>query len=61
MGNKGFSRKTSTVLLLNPDKTLAAFGYKAEDRYNQLAAENKHKEWYYFQKFKVKLHGEKVT
>ena len=60
MGTKGFSRKTSTVLLLNPDKEFAAFGYEAEEQYSQLAAEEMHKDWYYFEKFKMKLHGEKV-
>ena len=59
-GNKGFSMKTPTVLLLSPDKKFAAFGYEAEDRYNQLALNNEHKEWFYFRRFKMKLHGEKV-
>ena len=59
-GTKGFSKKTPTVLLLNPDKEFQAFGYDAEDIYNQLAAENEHKEWFYFRRFKMKLHGEQV-
>ena len=59
-GTKGFSKKTPTVLLLNPDKEFEAFGYEAEEIYNHLAAENEHKDWYYFRRFKMKLHGEQV-
>ena len=59
-GTKGFSKKTPTVLLLNPEKGFEAFGYEAEEQYNELAAENEHKDWYYFRRFKMKLHGEQV-
>ena len=59
-GNKGFSKKTPTVLLLDPDKKFEAFGYEAEEMYNQLAADKEHKDWFYFRRFKMKLHGEKV-
>ncbi|KAK3090679.1 hypothetical protein FSP39_013656 [Pinctada imbricata] len=58
-GNVGFSRKTPTVLLLNPDGKFEAFGFEAEEMYNQLAVEKEHEEWYYFRRFKMKLHGEK--
>ena len=54
---KGFSSKTPTVLLLNPEKGFEAFGYEAEERYSELALEDKHKNWYYFRLFKMKLHG----
>ena len=59
-GGKGFSKKTPTVLLLDPDKKFEAFGYEAEEMYNQLAAEKEHTDWYYFRRFKMKLHGEQV-
>ncbi|KAK3098843.1 hypothetical protein FSP39_023608 [Pinctada imbricata] len=59
-GKVGFSRKTPTILLLNPKQEFEAFGFEAEDIYNELAVEKEHKKWYYFRQFKMCLHGEKV-
>ncbi|XP_061169337.1 heat shock 70 kDa protein 12B-like [Saccostrea echinata] len=50
------SLKTSTCVLLNPDKTLNSFGYEAEDIYADLASENIHRNYFYFEHFKMKLH-----
>lgn len=50
------SLKTPTVLLLDNNKKFVAFGYEAEERYGELAAEEKHKKHYYFRRFKMLLH-----
>ena len=48
-------------MLIEPDgKTLLAFGYDAETKYAKLAAANKHRNHYYFKRFKMLLHGNKV-
>ncbi|KAK3097633.1 hypothetical protein FSP39_011566 [Pinctada imbricata] len=60
-GNIGFSRKTPTVLLLDSNQEFVAFGFEAEQMYNQLAVDQEHEEYYYFRRFKMKLHGEKVV
>lgn len=50
------TEKTSTVVLIKPDgKTLEAFGYDAEDRYDELDNEKQHG-YYYFTRFKMKLY-----
>ncbi|KAK3593606.1 hypothetical protein CHS0354_018704 [Potamilus streckersoni] len=51
------SLKTPTCVLLQPDKTFSHFGYEAEDKYKELAEQKKHKDWYYFRRFKMILHN----
>ncbi|KAL5011976.1 hypothetical protein ScPMuIL_010527 [Solemya velum] len=51
------SCKTPTALLLTPDRKLDKFGYEREDKYLDLAAEDKHKDWYFFSRFKMLLHN----
>ncbi|XP_062601647.1 heat shock 70 kDa protein 12B-like [Saccostrea cucullata] len=53
------SSKTPTCLLLNPDKTFNSFGYEAQDKYADLASEERHREYLYFEHFKMTLHYEK--
>lgn len=60
-GGQLISLKTPTVLLLTPDKKLEAFGYDAEDKYGQLAADGEHKDYYYFRRFKMKLYQREVS
>ena len=60
-GGQLISLKTPTILLLNKNKTFQAFGYEAEDQYGQLAADNEHKDYYYFRRFKMKLYSLKVA
>ncbi|KAK3603241.1 hypothetical protein CHS0354_007571 [Potamilus streckersoni] len=61
IGGEHFSPKVPTTVLIRPDgKTLEAFGYEAEDRYADLVEEGKHKCWYYFEKFKMKIFNNKV-
>lgn len=50
------SKKTPTSLLLNPDQTFKSFGFEAEETYASHAAEDKHHELFFFQKFKMYLH-----
>ncbi|XP_045172708.2 heat shock 70 kDa protein 12B-like [Mercenaria mercenaria] len=59
------TEKTPTVVLIKPDgQTLEAFGYDAENRYKDLIDEEEHENYYYFQRFKMKLHknlGENIN
>ena len=56
------SLKTSTCVLLKPDKTFHSFGYDAEQQYAYVASSDtgEHKEWYYFRHFKMQLFDKKV-
>lgn len=49
------SHKTPTCALFNKNKELIAFGYEAEKRFTELTEENKHQDYYYFQRFKMNL------
>jgi len=54
------SQKTATSLLLNPQGEFDKFGYEAETKYAELAAEVKHEGWRLFRQFKMLLHNNKV-
>ncbi|WAQ98321.1 HS12B-like protein [Mya arenaria] len=62
-GGKLISHKTPTVLLLNPDKSFAAFGYAAEEKYKTLCEDAKERErstlksYYYFRRLKMRLYS----
>lgn len=47
--------KTPTVVLMQPDCTFHSFGEDARKHYKQLMTDEKHKEWYFFERFKMKL------
>ncbi|KAL3863802.1 hypothetical protein ACJMK2_005534 [Sinanodonta woodiana] len=49
--------KTPTVLLLNPDKSVAAFGEDAQEKYLKLVKEKQAENWYYFENFKMELYS----
>jgi len=51
--------KTPTCLLLRPDGEFEAFGFEAVSRYNDLSDEDA-EEYYYFDRFKMKLFDNKV-
>ncbi|OWF45295.1 Heat shock 70 kDa protein 12A [Mizuhopecten yessoensis] len=59
------SVKTATTVLLDPDKKLRAFGFEAEDEYNQLVedseedgiGERTYEKYYYFRQFKMSLYN----
>jgi hypothetical protein len=57
----GVSLKTSSTILLKPDKTFDSFGYEAEDRYAELAMDDEHKDYYYFRRFKMLLFDKIVS
>lgn len=54
------SHKTPTCLLLNSAGEFDSFGFKAEEKYNNLANDNAHGGWKFFKKFKMVLLHEKV-
>ncbi|XP_045203507.2 heat shock 70 kDa protein 12A-like isoform X2 [Mercenaria mercenaria] len=49
------SIKTPTVVLMNPSKKFHSFGENARKKYEQLMKTNEHKDWYLFERFKMKL------
>lgn len=54
------SRKASTTLLLNPDKSLSSFGYDAETKYADMIEDKENfEDYYYFHCFKMLLHNNK--
>jgi hypothetical protein len=56
-GDSGLAAyQTPTCLLLNPDRTFNSFGFKAENKFAELCANEEHHDFYYFQKFKMELH-----
>lgn len=52
--------KSPTILLLHPDGEFAGFGTSAQEKFSDLASEEKDKEWYYFRRFKMQLYKNKV-
>ncbi|XP_053395912.1 heat shock 70 kDa protein 12B-like [Mercenaria mercenaria] len=55
-GDQLISSKAPTCVLIKPDgKTFDSFGYTAESKYADLAAEEKHGEWFFFKRFKMML------
>lgn len=53
------SLKTSSCILFQPDQTFDSFGFEAEDKYAELAMEEKHFDWFYFKRFKMLLYHNK--
>jgi hypothetical protein len=58
--NKRMTNTTSTCILFTKDKRFSHFGYEAEAKYNALMENNKHKEWFFFKRFKTNLYALKV-
>ncbi|KAH3833377.1 heat shock 70 kDa protein 12A-like isoform X2 [Dreissena polymorpha] len=58
-GGNLISCKTPTVLLLNEKQEFEAFGFAAEDKYSELAADEDHKKYFYFRRFKMRLYQQK--
>ncbi|KAL3858893.1 hypothetical protein ACJMK2_009142 [Sinanodonta woodiana] len=50
------SHKTPTCLLLDNNEESSSFGYEAEDKYADLCMDGKHTDWYFFRRFKMRLH-----
>jgi hypothetical protein len=55
------SLKAPTCLLLDPKMQFHAFGYEAENKYAELAAEGSHENWFYFERFKMQLFKNEVS
>ncbi|KAJ8297603.1 hypothetical protein KUTeg_024134 [Tegillarca granosa] len=53
------SLKTSTCVLFRPNGDFHSFGFEAEDKYSNLALDDKHHDWYYFRRFKMMLYKTK--
>ncbi|KAK3602781.1 hypothetical protein CHS0354_026329 [Potamilus streckersoni] len=59
-GSRGLiSLKTPSCVLFEPSKTFHSVGYESEDKYAELALENKHQDWFFFQRFKMALYKSK--
>ncbi|XP_052799277.1 uncharacterized protein LOC128230890 [Mya arenaria] len=56
---KLISPKTPSCVLLNPKGEFDSFGFFAENKYVDLAEEDKHTEWRFFRRFKMVLHDNK--
>ncbi len=53
------NQKTPTILLLSPNEHFHSFGFTARDFYHDLDHKEA-KRWYFFDKFKMILHHNKV-
>lgn len=51
------SLKTSTCVLFDSTQTFHSLGCEAEEKYSNLALDNKHHDWYYFRRFKMMLYN----
>lgn len=58
---QGYSTlKTPTCILLSPQKKFIKFGFEAAEKYAELE-EAKDRSFYFFDRFKMMLHGSEVT
>ncbi|XP_052795788.1 heat shock 70 kDa protein 12A-like [Mya arenaria] len=57
----GQMTKTPTVVLLEPSGNFHSFGMVAMDKYKELLDKQEHKEWYLFERFKMKLYEKGST
>jgi hypothetical protein len=53
--------KVPSTVLLTPEKRFHSFGYEAEWKYGQLAADKNHTGWYYYRKFKMTMMQNEVN
>lgn len=54
------SLKAPTSLLLTRDKEIVAFGFEAEEQYADIVLDGKADHYYFFHRFKMELHNNKV-
>lgn len=47
-------------VLLSPQQEFMAFGYEAEDKYSDLAIDENHHDYYFFEGFKMLLYKSEV-
>lgn len=60
-GRSLLSLKTPTCLLLNKNKEFVAFGYDAENMFSDIVMEGEQNKYFYFHRFKMKLHNNKAS
>ncbi|XP_052083884.1 heat shock 70 kDa protein 12B-like [Mytilus californianus] len=53
------SLKTPTCLLLSKDRKVSVFGYEAEEQYADIVLDGDTEDYYFFHRFKMKLHNNK--
>ena len=53
--------KIPTSILFDKKQEFVAFGNKAFEQFKYLVLDENHKDYYYFEKFKMVLYGEKVN
>ena len=54
------SFKAPTCILFDEKKKFMHFGYAAEDAYSEFALDGDHLKYYFFKRFKMRLHEKKV-
>ncbi|WAR00659.1 HS12B-like protein [Mya arenaria] len=54
------SLKAPTVALFDENQKFHSFGYEAENNYSELALDEEHEKYYFFKRFKMRLHGKKI-
>ncbi|KAL3878564.1 hypothetical protein ACJMK2_030901 [Sinanodonta woodiana] len=54
------SPKVPTSVLFDPSKQFHSFGFRAEEKYADLALEDKANDWYFFSNFKMTLYNQKT-
>lgn len=59
-GRQIMTIKTPTCVLLDINKKLVAFGYEAENRYQEFVSVDEMDDFYFFQRFTTFLHSSKV-
>lgn len=55
------STKTPTCLLLSKDRQVTVFGYEAEEQYADIVMDGQAENFYFFHRFKMHLHNNKVN
>ena len=60
VSDAGIFEKTSSCILFNAAGNFDSFGFEAEENYANLSAINKHRDWYYFRRFKMMLYDKMV-
>ena len=48
--------KTPTMVLFDSNGEFDSFGFEAEEKYRKLAVRSRHGSWYFFRRFKMRLH-----
>ena len=55
-----FVNEDTNMSVVDKEKKLVAFGYDAENQYADLVMDKEHDDYYFFHRFKMNLHNNKV-